>query len=75
MAAAKRAAMVHNAFFILVGFVHHLGIERMAQRIGYRALELGVERRRSECGSGDWRRAESIADAASAAHSTGDRGD
>ena len=49
MAAAKRAAMVHNAFLILVGFVHHLGIERMAQRIGYRALELGVERSRSEC--------------------------
>ena len=47
MAAAKRAAMVHNAFFELqVGFVHELGIEGMAQRIGYRALELGVERHR-----------------------------
>src|SRR6266545_4597938 len=27
-----------------IGFVHELRIERMAQRIGYRALELGVER-------------------------------
>src|SRR5215212_4158815 len=29
-----------------VGFVHELRIERMAQRIGYRAFELRVERRR-----------------------------
>ena len=31
-----------------VGFVHDFGIERMAQRIRYRALELGVERHRGK---------------------------
>ena len=34
----------HCLLRLRVGFVHEIRIERMAQRIGYRALELGVER-------------------------------
>ncbi len=51
-AAAKRAAMVQIARFEFgLGFAHDLGIERMAQRVRYGALELVVESRRRHEGA------------------------